>query len=139
MLEKAYKYVRYLEAQVLALLTMRLCTLDERCVIGGGTGETERRLIESMALLSRKELVEAVVNSGTAQKVMYEEGLCLVSEEQVRFLAWSCFQKQQQEQLSVLIGAAKVGNNNNNADTVANNNRSSSCCSYPSSCSYSYS
>ncbi|KAI4384988.1 hypothetical protein MLD38_003065 [Melastoma candidum] len=135
MLEQAYKYVRYLEAQVLALLTMQLCTPDERglCsgVSGGGTGEIERRMIESVGRLSRKEVVEAVVNSGTAQKVLYEEGLCLVSEEQVRVLALSAFQRQQQQQqqLSGLICAANACNNY--ANTTTNNSSSNVSYSYP--------
>ncbi|XP_074310414.1 uncharacterized protein LOC141646417 [Silene latifolia] len=73
MLEVACKYVKFLQAQVNALECMPEVS---RLADGGGGGGRLRRL-------TRQQLLQVAVNSEEMQVVMADNGLCLVSEEQI--------------------------------------------------------
>lgn len=81
-LEEAYKYVKYLQAQVRVLESMPplingggggVCEMD-----GGDDGMWRR--------LGREEMLGVVVNSKVAQTEMYSKGVCVYSVEQLNFL-----------------------------------------------------
>ncbi|KMT02110.1 hypothetical protein BVRB_9g207540 [Beta vulgaris subsp. vulgaris] len=84
MLEEAVKYIKFLEAQVNALWCMptesRIGELrdDGRDVYSSVVGE--------LVKLSRPELLQVVVNSPVAQKVMADNQWCLYSIEQMELL-----------------------------------------------------
>ncbi|KAL5793975.1 hypothetical protein ACOSP7_002569 [Xanthoceras sorbifolium] len=80
MLEEAYKYVRYLQAQVRAIESMPLESsfvaqndCDWAC-FGGGSG---------LGMLNRQQLLQVLVNSPGAQTMLYSQGFCVYSLEQL--------------------------------------------------------
>ncbi|KAK3184301.1 hypothetical protein Dsin_031587 [Dipteronia sinensis] len=83
MLEEAYKYVRFLQAQVRAIESM---PLDSSFVVqndcdwpcfGGGSG---------LGMLNRQQLLQVLVNSPRAQTTLYSQGFCVYSLEQLIFM-----------------------------------------------------
>lgn len=79
-LEEAYKYVRFLQAQVKALYSMPLESsfalqndLDgHRCERFGG-----------LEMLNRQQILQVLVNSPVAQTMLYSKGFCILSLEQL--------------------------------------------------------
>ncbi|XP_044501414.1 transcription factor bHLH117-like [Mangifera indica] len=79
-LEEAYKYVRFLQAQVKALYSMPLESsfalqndLDgHRCERFGG-----------LEMLNRQQILQVLVNSPVAQTMLYSKGSCILSLEQL--------------------------------------------------------
>ncbi|KAK2650669.1 hypothetical protein Ddye_018158 [Dipteronia dyeriana] len=83
MLEEAYKYVRFLQAQVRAIESMPLDSsfvvqndCDWAC-FGGRSG---------LGMLNRQQLLQVIVNSPGAQTTLYSQGFCVYSLEQLIFL-----------------------------------------------------
>ncbi|KAI9176669.1 hypothetical protein LWI28_005735 [Acer negundo] len=83
MLEEAYKYVRFLQAQVRAIESMPLDSsfvvqndCDWAC-FGGGSG---------LGMLNRQQLLQVLVNSPGAQTTLYSQGFCVYSLEQLIFI-----------------------------------------------------
>lgn len=85
MLEEACKYIKFLEAQVKALSSMRLPAALP--AFGGGHpasfAAAVPRLLEE---LSQEQVLEMMVNSEKTQAVLSEKGWCVVSLEQAEVL-----------------------------------------------------
>ncbi|KAL6140091.1 hypothetical protein ACLB2K_058392 [Fragaria x ananassa] len=84
MLEKAHRYVRFLQAQVAALQAMPVVASDCSLPVltrGGGGGD-----VEVMSRLSRSQMLQVIVNSPVAQMRMAEQGRCVLSVEQLALL-----------------------------------------------------
>lgn len=84
-LEEAYKYVKYLQAQVLALSSMPIDSSfvlqDDHDVsrFGGEVGG-------ELAMLNRQQLLQVLVTSPAAQTMLYSKGFCVFSLEQLLFM-----------------------------------------------------
>ncbi|KAB2610586.1 transcription factor bHLH117 [Pyrus ussuriensis x Pyrus communis] len=75
---EAYKYIQFLQAQLSALQTMPVLTPPTTSIAtssGSVGGELER--------LSRNQLLQVLLNSPSAQNVMYSRGCCVFSVEQL--------------------------------------------------------
>ncbi|XP_044467021.1 transcription factor bHLH117-like [Mangifera indica] len=80
-LEEAYKYVRFLQAQVKAVQTMppiessfSLQNYLDVYHFGGPSG---------LEMLNRQQLLQVLVNSSVAQTMLYSKGFCVFSLEQL--------------------------------------------------------
>ncbi|KAM3395410.1 transcription factor [Capsicum galapagoense] len=84
MLEEAYKYVKFLQAQVSVLQNMPL--LSEG---GASSSSSEDKNGKSTSVfgklgrLNRQQLLEVVLNSPVAQTYLYSKGCCVYSVEQL--------------------------------------------------------
>lgn len=80
MLEEAYKYIKFLQAQISVLQSMpcdssSFTTQNSRINVFGG-----------LENLNRQQLLQVLVNSAVAQTTLYSKGCCVYSIEQVAFL-----------------------------------------------------
>ncbi|KAK7272317.1 hypothetical protein RJT34_28832 [Clitoria ternatea] len=82
LLEEAYKYVKFLQAQLCVLRSMPSHSQGSAYLggveNGGVFGELEK--------LNRRQVLEVLVNSGVAQTMLYSQGLCVFSIEQLGLL-----------------------------------------------------
>lgn len=93
MLEEAYKYVRFLQAQVTALKDMptesgvdaALLQRINGCDNLRGDPRDEGEFAE-LEKLTRSQLLQVLVNSPAAQTILYSQGYCVFSVEQVDLL-----------------------------------------------------
>ncbi|KAK3028424.1 hypothetical protein RJ639_039016 [Escallonia herrerae] len=83
MLEEAYKYIRFLEAQVTTLHSMPCGSSLTRQNPSGSDND----LFGGLGRLNRQQALEAMVNSPAAQTAMYSQGICVYSVEQLVLLA----------------------------------------------------
>ncbi|XP_057458022.1 transcription factor bHLH117 [Lotus japonicus] len=90
LLEEAYKYVKFLQAQTSVLQSMPTTTRFAAASAGGVFGEMER--------LNRSQALQILVNSPVAQTMLYSKGLCVFSVEQVALLRKFTERKQHQHQ-----------------------------------------
>ncbi|WOL15104.1 hypothetical protein Cni_G23885 [Canna indica] len=79
MLGEAYKYVRFLEAQVAALYTMPVFAKFSAAPVSSGRGGA----LGGLEQLNRQQMLQVVVNSPRIQEKLYEKGLCVFCTEQV--------------------------------------------------------
>ncbi|KAI3457251.1 hypothetical protein Pfo_013914 [Paulownia fortunei] len=77
-LEEAYKYIKFLQAQVSVLQSMPNCE-------SGGNG-TIKESGEDLWRLNRQQLLQVLVNSPMAQTLLYSKGCCVYSMEQLVLL-----------------------------------------------------
>ncbi|KAH7842351.1 hypothetical protein Vadar_004290 [Vaccinium darrowii] len=77
MLEEAYKYVKFLQAQVSALQSMPL----DSSFPTGNTGNAS--VFGGLGRLNRQQLLQVMVNSPVVQTTLYSKGLCVYSVEQL--------------------------------------------------------
>ncbi|KAM7495179.1 hypothetical protein LguiB_029788 [Lonicera macranthoides] len=80
MLEEAYKYIKFLQAQISVLQSMpcdssSFITQNSRINVFGG-----------LENLNRQQLLQVLVNSPVAQTMLYSKSCCVYSIEQVAFL-----------------------------------------------------
>ncbi|XP_060187971.1 transcription factor bHLH117 [Lycium barbarum] len=80
MLEEAYKYVKFLQAQVSVLQSMP--TLAEEGS-GSSSSSSEDRNGKTISVLNRQQLLQVVLNSPVAQTYLYSKGCCVYSVEQM--------------------------------------------------------
>ncbi|CAH9142222.1 unnamed protein product [Cuscuta epithymum] len=84
MLEEAYKYVKFLQAQVMVLQSMPVCgDLSSLGNFGPGPHST----LGPIAELNRQRMLFVAVNSPVAQRALYSKGCCICSAEQLALLA----------------------------------------------------
>ncbi|CAH9071655.1 unnamed protein product [Cuscuta europaea] len=84
MLEEAYKYVKFLQAQVMVLQSMPAYG-DVSSL--GNFGPGPHSVLGPIAELNRQRLLFVAVNSPAAQRALYSKGCCICSSEQLAFLA----------------------------------------------------
>lgn len=79
-LEEAYKYVRFLQAQVKSLQSMPLESsfAPQNELDGYGFGG-----VGGLDMLNRQQLLQVLVNSTVAQTMLYSKGFCVLSLEQL--------------------------------------------------------
>lgn len=88
MLEEAYKYVKFLQAQVRTLQSMP----SDSVVIPPGTStaaadqEDIGAIFSALGRLTRNQLLQVIVNSPVAQTMLYSQGCCVFSVEQLDIL-----------------------------------------------------
>ncbi|XP_031130413.1 uncharacterized protein LOC116032133 [Ipomoea triloba] len=99
MLEEAYKYVKFLQAQVRVLQNM-----PARGALP--SPNTTPALHRPLASLSRQQLLEILVNSPAAQTFLYSRGCCVYSVEQLALLGKVVDRKALFEQM--LIASASM-------------------------------
>ncbi|KAJ4729965.1 transcription factor bHLH [Melia azedarach] len=79
MLEEAFKYVQFLQSQIRALSSMPLqssfVVQNDICDWGGRFG--------CLGMLNRQQLLQVFVNSPVAQTMLYSQGSCVFSLEQL--------------------------------------------------------
>ncbi|KAI5660719.1 hypothetical protein M9H77_20042 [Catharanthus roseus] len=84
-LEEAYKYVKFLQAQIRVLQSMPVYSTDSY-----SSSIANENLDEFgcgvLARLNRQQLLEVVMNSPVAQTVLYSRGYCVYSMEQLLLL-----------------------------------------------------
>lgn len=101
LLEEAYKYVKFLQAQFSALQSM-----PSNCnshFHNGGTGNGG--VFGDLERLNRNQVLQVLVNSPVAQTMLYSRGSCVFSIEQLSLLRKLSerkqqLQNQQQQQMS---------------------------------------
>ncbi|XP_051136220.1 transcription factor LRL2 [Andrographis paniculata] len=78
-LEEAYKYIRFLQAQVSVLQSMpcETASASSAAATSGGGGGVD------LGRLNRQQLLQVVVNSPVAQSQLYSKGCCVYSVEQI--------------------------------------------------------
>lgn len=81
MLEEAYKYVKFLQAQVRVLQSMPYNSTFES-QIAPYAYNAGRELVE-LGRLNRQQLLQVLLNSPVAQSMMYSQGCCVFSLEQL--------------------------------------------------------
>ncbi|KAK9285074.1 hypothetical protein L1049_024259 [Liquidambar formosana] len=82
MLEEAYKYVKFLQAQISVLQSMPSeSTFAAQQNSSGGIGE-----FGGLGRLNRQQLLQVLVNSPVAQTMLYSQGCCVFSVEQLVLL-----------------------------------------------------
>lgn len=101
MLEEAYKYVKFLQAQVSVLQAMPLqsatpppppCTSNPISDVISGYYDKHNNPSDNDAVwgelgkLNRQQLLQLVVNSPVAQTLLYSRGCCVYSREQLSLL-----------------------------------------------------
>lgn len=101
MLEEAYKYVKFLQAQISVLQTMpeKSSTATTTSSSSGGKSKNPSCDVSSssgscgnnvawgdLGKLNRQQLLEVVVNSRVAQTALYSRGCCVFSTEQLVLL-----------------------------------------------------
>ncbi|ONI18549.1 hypothetical protein PRUPE_3G222500 [Prunus persica] len=86
--EEAYKYVKFLQAQVTALQAMPVVTPNTSSASATGFDDDNlspmsSRTTGGLERLSRNQLLQVLLNSPVAQTVMYSQGCCVFSVEQL--------------------------------------------------------
>ncbi|KAH0984167.1 hypothetical protein GBA52_011344 [Prunus armeniaca] len=86
--EEAYKYVKFLQAQVTALQAMPVVTPNTSSASATGFDDDHlspmsSRTTGGLDRLSRNQLLQVLLNSPVAQTVMYSQGCCVFSVEQL--------------------------------------------------------
>ncbi|KAL0319778.1 UNVERIFIED_CONTAM: Transcription factor [Sesamum radiatum] len=84
-LEEAYKYIRFLQAQVRVLQSMP-CESAGGGAATASCGTTASIGCGDLGRLNRQQLLQVVVNSPVAQTQLYSKGCCLYSVEQLVLL-----------------------------------------------------
>ncbi|KAL6529557.1 hypothetical protein OROGR_015180 [Orobanche gracilis] len=85
-LEETHKYIRFLEAQVSVLQSMPEEDCDCETRGGGSRRYTATESGVDLGRLNRQELLQVMVNSPAAQKLLYSNGCCIYSLEQLALL-----------------------------------------------------
>ncbi|KAI5412765.1 transcription factor bHLH117 [Lathyrus oleraceus] len=91
--EEAYKYVKFLQAQISALQSMPSHSTATYCGSGG-----DDSVFGELKKLNRKQTLQVVVNSPVAQTKLYSQGYCVFSMEQFSQLRKLSERRQQQQQ-----------------------------------------
>lgn len=78
MLEEAYKYVKFLQAQLAALQSMP--------AVASSTSSAGVESFGGLGRLNRNQLLQVLVNSPVAQTTLYSKGCCVFSLEQLGLL-----------------------------------------------------
>nr|WQQ41775.1 bHLH33 protein [Camellia japonica] len=81
MLEEAYKYVKFLQAQISVLQSMPCNSSSFEAQNHGNVN-----VIGGMGRLNRQQLLQVVVNSPVVQTILYSRGCCVYSMEQLVLL-----------------------------------------------------
>ncbi|BFG26190.1 hypothetical protein CerSpe_124640 [Prunus speciosa] len=87
--EEAYKYVKFLQAQVTALQAMPVVTPNTSAAASATGFDDDHlspmssRTTGGLERLSRNQLLQVLLNSPVAQTVMYSQGCCVFSVEQL--------------------------------------------------------
>lgn len=89
LLEDAYKYVEFLQAQIKALQWMPVGSSFSGT--GGGAltevgAGVNNNVLGSLETLNRQQLLQVMVNSPVAQTMLYSKGFCVFSHEQLLLL-----------------------------------------------------
>jgi len=92
--EEAYKYVKFLKAQLSVLQTMPSYGVDN---CGGGTASVG--VFDDLDKLNRNQALQILVNSPVAQTKLCERGYCVFSMEQFSLLR-KLSEKRQHENFS---------------------------------------
>lgn len=86
MLQEAYKYIKFLQAQISILQSMPITSgflsSDHQRVNGAPPGFD----YGGLGKLNRQQLLQVLVNSPQAQTMLYSQGFCIVSHEQLLLL-----------------------------------------------------
>lgn len=93
--EEAYKYVKFLKAQLSVLQTM-----PSYGVGYGGGGIDSGGVFDDLEKLNRNQALQILVNSPVAQTKLCEQGYCVFSMEQFSLLRKLSEKRQQQENFS---------------------------------------
>ncbi|KAG5551779.1 hypothetical protein RHGRI_010008 [Rhododendron griersonianum] len=80
MLEEAYKYVKFLQAQVSVLQSM---PVDSSFSTRNPAGNGAVNVFGGLGRLNRQQLLQVMVNSPGVQTTLYSKGLCVYSVEQL--------------------------------------------------------
>ncbi|XP_027172052.1 transcription factor HEC1 [Coffea eugenioides] len=111
MLEEAYKYVKFLQAQISVLQTMPEKSSTAAISSSGGKSKNPSYDVSSSGVgennvawgdlgkLNRQQLLEVVVNSRVAQTALYSRGCCVYSTEQLVLLKKMAEKKTLSEQV----------------------------------------
>ncbi|KAI4322579.1 hypothetical protein L6164_022256 [Bauhinia variegata] len=84
--EEAYKYVKFLQAQLYALQSMPSVS-DSTLLLAHKPGNTATGVIfGDLERLTRTQVLQVLVNSPAAQTMLYAQGFCVFSIEQLTLL-----------------------------------------------------
>ncbi|KAM6549099.1 hypothetical protein CsatB_020775 [Cannabis sativa] len=89
MLEETFKYVKFLQAQVTALKAMPAfsCAMPMMSSNGSDGGDLDDGdEFAGLEKLTRNQLLQVLVNSSAVQTILYSQGSCIVSVEQLGLL-----------------------------------------------------
>jgi len=93
--EEAYKYVKFLQAQLSVLQSM-----PSYGVGNGGVGTVSGGVFDDLEKLNRNQALQILVNSPVAQTKLCERGYCVFSMEQFSLLRKLSEKRQQQQNFS---------------------------------------
>lgn len=94
--EEAYKYVKFLQAQLSVLQSMPSYGVG----YGGGGTTASGGVFDDLEKLKRNQALQILVNSPVAQTKLCERGYCVFSMEQFSLLKKLSEKRQQQENFS---------------------------------------
>ncbi|XP_004487384.1 uncharacterized protein [Cicer arietinum] len=97
LLEEAYKYVKFLQAQFSVLQSMPSHTTNN---YGSGAGAGGGGVFADLEKLNRNQVLQVLVNSPVAQTKLYSQGHCVFSMEQFSLLRKLSENRQQQQNMS---------------------------------------
>ncbi|XP_058762457.1 transcription factor bHLH117-like [Vicia villosa] len=100
--EEAYKYVKFLQAQISALHSMPSQSTTNTTYSGGD----DDGVFAELKKLNRNQALQVVVNSPVAQTKLYSQGYCVFSMEQICLLRKISERRQQQQQLNMSDNAS---------------------------------
>ncbi|XP_062106186.1 transcription factor bHLH117 [Humulus lupulus] len=86
MLEETYKYVKFLQAQMSALKTMPAFSCVMPRINDSDGGDLDDDEFAGLEKLTRNQLLQILVNSPAVQTILYSQGCCVFSMEQLGLL-----------------------------------------------------
>lgn len=88
MLEEAYKYVKFLQAQLRTLQSMPSdsTVIPRSASAAAADHEDVGAMFSALGRLTRNQLLQVMVNSPVSQTMLYSQGCCVFSVEQLDIL-----------------------------------------------------
>jgi hypothetical protein len=101
LLEEAYKYVKFLQAQHSVLQSMPSHSITNNSY--GGGGNSGGGVFGDLEMLNRNQALQVLVNSPVAQTKLCSQGYCVFSMEQFTLLRKLSERRQLQQQMNLAL------------------------------------
>jgi hypothetical protein len=101
LLEEAYKYVKFLQAQHSVLQSMPSHSITNNSY--GGGGNSGGGVFGDLEILNRNQALQVLVNSPVAQTKLCSQGYCVFSMEQFTLLRKLSERRQLQQQMNLAL------------------------------------